>query len=173
MFVRLSPKPLRSPLDAKAQITTWLLELFAQAEFQHAFLVELNVSPNAKVEIYVDSDEAVDLQLCRQISRFLEEKIDPSGLLPEKYTLEVSSPGTKRPMSIPRQFGKHIGRTLEVKVNAESNLNGQLVEVTDSGIVLTEEVVRRDERNKKVKETLRHELSFGSFESATVQISFK
>ena len=160
-------------MDPKAQLSTWLEELLADETYAHAFLVDLNVLPNARVEIFLDSDVAVDLALCQRVSRHLEERIEATpGLMPEKYTIEVSSPGVKRAMTRPRQFGKHIGRTLLVDVDGERKVEGTLAEATPEGIVLTEEVVTK-ENNKKVKQTLRHEFAFGSFRGATVQVSFK
>ena len=37
----------------------------------------------------------------------------------------------------------------------------------------TEQRVVRDERNKRKKQTITHELPFGSFRGATVQLRFK
>ncbi len=132
------------------------------------------MSATGRVEIFLDADQGVDLALCRRISRGLEEKLDETQLLGEKYTLEISSPGPSRPLTNPRQFPKHLGRTLEVQTeDAETTITGTLAEVTDERLVLTEQVVRRDEKNKKIKEELRHEIPFANLRGATVQFSFK
>ena len=169
----LHPRLLHPPLEAKDQIQIWLDELLSEPELAHGFLVELNVLPNGRIEVFLDGDAGVDLGMCQRVSRALEAKLDESQLLGERYTLEISSPGAKRPMTLPRQFNKHVGRTLEVVIDEEAKVSGQLTEVSDTGITLTEEVVRRDERNKKIKETLTHQIAFGSFRGATVQVSFK
>ncbi len=160
-------------MEPKAQIIAWLDPLLQEPDFAQAFLVDLNITASGRVEVFLDGDSGIDLELCRRISRALEEKIDESQLLGEKYTLEISSPGAKRPLTLPRQFNKHIGRTLDVVIDAETTRTGQLAAVTDTGITLTEEVVRRDDKNKKIKETLSHDIPFGSFRGATVQFSFK
>ena len=158
---------------AKQQIRGWLLELLDEPEYQHAFPVEINVHGGGRVEVFVDSDTAVDFALCRRISRHLEAHLDEGGLLGERYTLEVSSPGTSRPLTLPRQFGKHVGRELAVKVDDDTVVTGELTAVGDGGLTLTEERVVRDERNKRKKETVVHELPFGTFRAATVQLKFK
>ena len=160
-------------MEPKAQLTAWLEEILADPEFAQLFLVELNVLVTGRIEVFVDGDTGVDLGACQRISRALEARLDESQLLGERYTLEVSSPGTRRPMTLPRQFGKHIGRTLAVDVDDERAVKGRLEAVTPDGITLSEEVVTRDVRNKKVKQTLTHDLPFGSFRGATVEVSFK
>ncbi len=160
-------------VQAKQHIRGWLHELLDEPDYQHAFPVEINVLPNGRIEVFIDSDVAVDFDLCRTISRHLESHLDESQILGERYTLEVSSPGARRPLTMPRQFPKHIGRTLDVRINEETTLSGQLKQVTSQGLVLEEEVVKRNEKNKRVKEQVTHEVAFGEFRGATVQISFK
>ena len=158
---------------AKQQIRGWLQEFLDEPEHQHAFPVEVNVHAGGRVEVFVDSDRAVDFALCRRISRHLEARLDEGGMLGERYTLEVSSPGATRPLTLPRQFGKHVGRTLAVKVDDDATVTGELAAVTADGLTLTEERVVRDERNKRKKQTVTHDLPFGSFRGATVQLKFK
>ena len=160
-------------MDAKQQIEGWLDEKLSEEEFAHAFPVEINVHANNRVEVYVDSDESVSFALCRRISRHLEEKLDETLILGEKYTLEVSSPGTSRPLVNPRQYPKHVGRTLKVKTAEDTTVEGELTSVTDEGIVLKEERVERNEKNKRVKVEYLHELPFGEFSDAKVQLSFR
>ena len=158
---------------AKQHIRGWLNELLDEPEYQHAFPVEINVLANGRVEVFIDSDTAVDFALCRRVSRHLEAHLDETQILGERYTLEVSSPGAKRPLTLPRQFAKHVGRTLEVRVDDERAVTGELTAVSDAGLTLHETVVERNEKNKRVKRDVTHELAFGDFRGATVQLSFK
>jgi len=160
-------------VQIKQHIRGWLLEMLDEPEYQHAFPVAINVFANGRIEVFLDSDEAVDFALCRRVSRHLEAHLDETQILGERYTLEVSSPGASRPLTLPRQFHKHIGRTLEVQLNTDERVQGELVSIDDEGLTLREEVVTRNEKNKRVKETLTHQVAFGEFRGATVQISFK
>jgi len=166
--------PTNSPLkgDAASQIKDWALEFLTEPEYQHAFLMEIKMGGANRVEVFIDSDERVDFTLCRKLSRHIEEHMDTTLLLGEQYTLEVSSPGTTRPLTNPRQFPKHIGRTFTVKIDEENSVQGELTAVTEEGLTLQEEVVRR-EKKKKIKEQVIHQVPFGSFEGATVKLSFK
>jgi len=158
--------------DAASQIENWALEFLADPEYKHAFLMEIKMGGGNRVEVYIDSDERVDFTLCRKLSRHIEAHMDSTLLLGEQYTLEVSSPGTTRPLTNPRQFPKHIGRTLTVNIDDENSVQGELTAVTEEGLTLQEEVVRK-EKKKKIKEQVIHQVAFGSFEGATVKLSFK
>ena len=167
-----SPTPPDESLTAKQTLRGWLLELLAEPEYAHAFPVEINVLPGNRVEVFVDSDTGVDFALCRRVSRHLEAHLDETLLLGERYTLEVSSPGVSRPLQLPRQFGKHVGRTLRVKLDDERAVEGELVAADDEAITLREERVVRDERGKRRKEEHAHVLPYGTFRGATVVVDF-
>ncbi|NNF21572.1 MAG: ribosome maturation factor, partial [Saprospiraceae bacterium] len=93
-------------LDDK--IESWLESKFKESDFENCFLVEQQFNPaNNKLEVFVDSDNQLDLRVCTRLSRYLEEKIEEEGLLGEKYTLEVSSPGIGRPLKFKRQYIKN------------------------------------------------------------------
>ena len=160
-------------LTPSDQIASWLDAILADDDFAHAFPVETKVHEHGRVEVYLDSDTGIDLATCQRVSRALEAHLDETGLLGEKYTLEVSSPGSKHPMRLPRQFPKHVGRTLDVTLADGSEVSGELKEVTDAAIVLEEEVVTRNEKNKRVKQLVRHELPFDDIQGALVRFSFK
>lgn len=167
----LSP-PNASPLDAQDKIDAWLADLLAGEELAHAFPIGTKVHDNGRVEVYLDADAGVDLATCQRVSRGLEAHLDETRLLGERYTLEVSSPGPKHPMTQPRQFPKHIGRTLDVTLADGATVSGVLAEVTDAGLVLTEEVVVRV-NNKRTKRERRHEVAFGALRGALVRFAFK
>lgn len=150
------------------QIRDWVLEKAGEPEFNAYFLVDLEISPSRKVEVYLDGDQGLDLQACRQFSRFLEEKLDTTGILGEDYTLEVSSPGANRPLKLPRQYPKHKGRTLAIELMDDSHLEGVLQEVLDEGILLE---VTSGKGKKKVVEA--RFCPFASIVKATVKIAFK
>jgi len=52
---------------------------------------------------------------CARASRELEPWLDAHPLLPEKYTIEVSSPGIERPLSRRRDFVRFAGKEVAVK----------------------------------------------------------
>ena len=154
------------------KIIDLLEEKFTDPEFSDCFWLEVKLLPNKKLEVIIDCDTGVTFATCRQISRYLESFIDEEQWLGEKYTLEVSSPGTDRPLERPRQYPKHIGRKLEVKTNGGEQYEGRLTEVSDDDICL-EYKVRRKEGKRKVTETVQTRVPFAEIAQAKVKISFK
>lgn len=91
------------------------------------------------VEVYIDGDEAVGLDTLASLSREIGFMLDTEDFIDGRYRLQVSSPGLDRPLELPRQFAKQIGRTLRVKVqnaDGESTLNGELLKADAEQIEL-------------------------------------
>lgn len=153
------------------RIETLLQQQFQEDAFQDCFIVEIKFHPNNKLEVFIDSDTGVTFDTCRQISRYLEAEIDEQGWLGPKYVLEVSSPGISRPLTLPRQYRKNIGRKLKVKLNEGGEQIGTLIQVEAEQIVL-EDKVRVKEGNKKVTQTVQTEIPFDQIKKAVVQVSF-
>jgi len=154
------------------KIQTLVNQFFEQEDWKHCFLVDINANlASKKIEVFVDSDTGVNFRECQKISRFLEGPIDENQWLGEKYTLEVSSPGVSRPLTIARQYPKHIGRTLEVKTLDEKTIKGQLKEVNDDGIVLYYKERIKEGKKKRVVEH-NDEITFDNIKKAIVKISF-
>ncbi|MDB5284290.1 MAG: Ribosome maturation factor rimP [Bacteroidota bacterium] len=128
----------------KDKIEEWLTPLL---EEKNLFLVDVKFSMGRKLEVYVDSDEGIHIDDCATISRFLEKHLDGSGIVPDNYILEVSSPGMDNPLRIPRQYKRRIGRILEVVKNDGTNIEAQLVEVGPENILLRE--VKPEVKKKK------------------------
>ena len=153
------------------KITT-LLESFFEAneEFQDCYVVDVHQS-NTKLDVYVDSDSSMTFTKCQRISRHLEAYLDEEQPLGEKYTLNVSSPGVDRPLKFHRQYLKNKGRTLEVTTKEGDKYKGELITVTEEGIVLTAKI-RRKEGKRKVTVVEETPVSFDNIKKAIVKISF-
>ena len=63
------------------------------------------------LRIFIDHPDGVTLSLCERVSGHLADMRD-------RYTLEVSSPGSERPLSKPDHFQRYIGRRARVRVRA-------------------------------------------------------
>lgn len=149
-----------------------LEEKLSEPEFADCFWLDVKVLPNKKVEVILDSDSGITFATCRLISRHLEAVIDEEQWFGPQYTLEVSSPGVDRPLQLPRQYKKNIGRKLEVKTHEGDEYEGRLTELSDEGITLTYKT-RRKEGKRKVTEEVETEIPFAAIKKAKVKISFK
>ena len=153
------------------KIESLILEKCQEPDFQDCFLLEISISPEKAVEIIMDADSGLTLEKCQKISRHVENWLDTEGVLGEAYTIEVSSPGLSRPLVLPRQYVKNVGRGLDVMDNNGDIHSGDLTEVTDTGIVLTFESVKK-EGKKKIKEIVTQNIAFTDIKKALVQIKF-
>jgi len=157
--------------EIKEKLSQLLNEKFQEAEINHCFLLDINISAKQKVEVFVDSDTGIDFDICRTISRFLEGILDENKWLGEMYTLEVSSPGVSRPLVLPRQYKKHIGRKLVLTLEDNSQVTGIMKELDEEGVwMVWEEKVL--EGKKKINTQFEKKCSFDSIKNALVKVSF-
>src|SRR6187431_830294 len=63
------------------------------------------------VRLFIDHPQGVSLDLCERVSNEL-------GAIRERYSLEVSSPGTERPLTKPEHFRRYLGLRARVKTRA-------------------------------------------------------
>lgn len=148
-----------------------LEEKFQEEEFNDCFIVEIKFHQQNKLDVFIDSDSGITFTTCRRISRYLEAFIDEEGWLGEKYTLEVSSPGITRPLILPRQYIKNIGRKMKVKQHEGKEEEGTLIKADEEGITL-EKQIRIKEGKKKRNEIVQTDIPFDNIKKATIKISF-
>ncbi len=153
------------------RINDILDQLFATEEYSDCFLVDVKQSGN-KVEVFVDSDDQIDFEKCRSISRHLEQEyLDAEKPLGDSYTLDVSSPGVGRPLKFYRQYPKNVGRNLEVTTTEGDVYTGKLLIVEPNRIVLEAKIRRKEGKRKKtVVEEI--EIAFDAIKKSIVKISF-
>ena len=82
-----------------------------------AFVVDVSVRGQA-VDVFVDTDAGVGVDELAAISRSLGAALEAEDLFAGRYHLNVSSPGANRPLVLPRQFPRHVGRRLAVTIRA-------------------------------------------------------
>ena len=148
-------------MGLEQRITAILEDLFDQ-QYNDLFAVDLQVGKD-KVTIFVDGDNGVNIDQCRSINKQLRNSLEEQDPEFENFMLEVSSPGADRPMKLWRQYGKHIGRNLEVTMKDGTRKEGRLKEMTADSLVL--ETVKK-------KETGEVEIPFTEVEESIVKISF-
>jgi ribosome maturation factor RimP len=85
------------------------------------------------VRLFIDHPEGVTLALCERVTKALPE-------VRERYALEVSSPGTERPLSKPQHFHRYLGRRARVRtrdaVDGHKSFTGELVGASDDAVTL-------------------------------------
>jgi ribosome maturation factor RimP len=88
------------------------------------------------VRLFIDHPSGVSLALCERVTAHL------AGVR-EKYALEVSSPGTERPLSKPEHFRRFVGRRAQVRTRgkmgsppARRSFTGELLGATDDVVTV-------------------------------------
>ena len=122
------------------------------------FLVEIVVRGERTgkvVEVYLDTDAGITIEECGLVSRQLASRLDESDIIPGRYRLDVSSPGLDRPLKIPRQYKKNIGRkctVMHAKNETAASTTGILDTVHDNSLTLTVGKVRTTILFSEIKE---------------------
>jgi ribosome maturation factor RimP len=98
------------------------------------------------LRVYIDHPDGVTLALCERVSALLSAER-------ERYSLEVSSPGSERPLTKPAHFRRFVGRRARVRtrhpraavqpaagraggVRPVQSFTGELVGASDSEVTL-------------------------------------
>ena len=111
------------------------------------------VGRRRQVRVIVDADGGVDLDRCADLSHTIAAVLDAHDdvLGAGSYTLEVSSPGVSRPLTLPRHWRRNIGRLVRA-VLSDGEVTGRIVSSDDGSAVLdvngTERVVDFADVNK-------------------------
>jgi len=80
----------------------------------------------------------VSIDQCARVSRALEPWLDDHPEIPERYVLEVSSPGVERPLTRPRDWERFKGQQAVVKGRNLPGNRGNRVEGEILGLEKTE-----------------------------------
>ena len=88
------------------------------------------------VRLFIDHPGGVSLDLCERVTGHL-------AAVREQYALEVSSPGTDRPLSKPEHFRRYVGRRARVRTRgavgsppARTSFTGELLGATDDEVTV-------------------------------------
>jgi ribosome maturation factor RimP len=107
----------------------------AQAEPEVEVLLA-EVVGGRTVRLFIDHPEGVTLDLCERVTHALPE-------VRERYALEVSSPGTERPLTKPAHFRRFVGRRARVRTRdareGHSSFTGELVGASEAEVTLAAE----------------------------------
>jgi ribosome maturation factor RimP len=85
------------------------------------------------VRLFIDHPQGVTLDLCERVTNHLPH-------IREEYALEVSSPGTERPLTKPEHFRRYLGRRAKVRTrgahDGRKSFTGELINATDDAVTV-------------------------------------
>jgi ribosome maturation factor RimP len=112
------------------------------------------------LRVAVDKDGGVTLDDIADATRQVSRLLDGSDVMGERpYTLEVSSPGTDRPLRLPRHWRRNRGRLVKVSLKDGRSMTGRITQSDDDRVTL-------DVGGAS------HEVSYDEVAKAKVQIEF-
>lgn len=129
------------------------------------FLVEVKVSKNNNIQVFIDGDNGVKIQDCIDLSRQLEECLDRES---EDFELSVLSFGLEEPLKMQRQYVKNIGRSLQVE-DEEGSFTGTLISANEESFTI--ELKKKGKKNTENENQKTY--NYKEIKSAKVVISFK
>jgi ribosome maturation factor RimP len=146
------------------KITELVQPAVEQAGF---FLEDVHVVSPGKHRIItciVDGQTPLNLDQVTSVSRDISELLEGADFMDDTaFTLEVTSPGVDRPLTLPRHWQKNLNRLVKVVRLDGSVVNGRITTIEDANVVLIEDI------KGKTKE---HALSLNDVKRATVEIEF-
>ena len=81
--------------------------------------------------------EPLTLDEVADATRVVSDALDASDALGEQpYTLEVTSPGLDRPLTLPRHYRRNVGRLITVTPTEGAALTGRVVRAGDESLTL-------------------------------------
>jgi ribosome maturation factor RimP len=89
--------------DLQENIETRLFEVDPGVE-----VIALEHPAPDSLRLYIDHPDGVDLALCERVTKQLRDLL-------ADHSLEVSSPGSERPLTKPEHFRRFLGRTVRVR----------------------------------------------------------
>ena len=81
------------------------------------------------VDVAEDGQGELDLDRIGDATRAVSDALDADDVVPGHYTLEVSSPGVSRPLTLRRHYRRALGRTVSLVLGDGTRLAGRLTEV--------------------------------------------
>ncbi len=115
------------------------------------------------LRVFIDKPGGVNLKDCQSVSHQIEDLIEVEDLIPQRYFLEVSSPGLDRVLKKEADFKRFCGEMAKIKtreaVAGRRNYKGRIVRCEQGVVVLEDKEGRRFEFSLDVIGTARLEFS--------------
>jgi len=113
------------------------------------------------LRVAIDKDGGVTMDDIADATREVSRVLDETNLMGQQaYTLEVSSPGVDRPLTLPRHWRRNTGRLVTVTFHEGEPTTGRITATDDNGAALD---VEGSERR----------VEYAAVKKAKVQIEFK
>jgi ribosome maturation factor RimP len=94
-------------------------------------VLALELSGPERFTVYIDHPNRVDHALCERVTDVLRSYL-------QQYTIDVSSPGSERPLRTPQHFERVVGRRVALRtaddIEGRRKFKGEVVDTGPQGI---------------------------------------
>jgi ribosome maturation factor RimP len=95
------------------------------------------------ITVIVDGDTYLNLDQVTQITKLISEEIENLKALGDgAFTLEVTSPGIDRPLTLPRHWKKNIGKLVKIAQVDGSQLSGRIAGANELEVELEDATIK-------------------------------
>jgi ribosome maturation factor RimP len=126
-------------------------------------LEAIEVTPAGKyrvLRIAVDGDDGISLDTISDATRAVTEVLDASDAMGEQpYTLEVTSRGVDRPLTLPRHWRRNVDRLVKISLVEGGDVTGRITWAGETSVLLDVDGAER-------------EVAYADVATALVQIEF-
>lgn len=113
------------------------------------------------LRVAIDKDGGVTMDDIADATREISRVLDESDVMGQQaYTLEVSSPGVDRPLTLPRHWRRNAGRLVKVTSVEGDPVTGRITSSDEDGALLDVEGIE-------------HRVEYADVDKARIQIEFK
>ena len=134
-------------------------------EADHIYLEDISIRGDNKVKvikIIVDTETGITLNQCEGLSKKISDLFYRKNIIQGDYRLEVSSPGTNKPLEKSFEFRRSIGKNLNVNYRH----NNELKSITGKLIAFEGDKITVQQKNDKFS------ISLSDIEKATIKLNW-
>lgn len=106
----------------------YILSILSDVLDEEIFIVDLNISTNSKISLFIDTFDGITLKHCE----IIHKKID--SIIREKtndFLLEVSSPGLNKKLKVWQQYKKLINKKIKVISVLDEKFSGKITDANE------------------------------------------
>ena len=128
------------------QLNKLIEPLIESLGYELVLLEFIQSGRSAILRLYLDCEAGVGLDDCARVSREVSALLDVEDPITVHYDLEVSSPGTDRPLAKPAHYERFLGHEVKIEMSVpldgRRRFRGLILGTTEDGVRLG---VDRDE----------------------------
>ena len=102
--------------EIEARTEELVMSLITKHQFELVDVEFVKEGSNRYLRLYIDKEGGITVNDCEAISRPLSDMLDVEDYIEESYILEVSSPGLGRPLKKDKDFKRHLGDEVEIRL---------------------------------------------------------